>query len=88
MTIVFLNSFKKDIKKIKQAALKQKVKAIILSIEEAHSLHEVGSCRKLSGHKTAYRIRVGDYRMGLYIEGTTVVLVRFLNRKDIYKLFP
>lgn len=35
-----------------------------------------------------YRIRVGDYRLGLALEGDTVILVRFLHRKEIYRYFP
>ncbi|NPA92437.1 MAG: type II toxin-antitoxin system RelE/ParE family toxin, partial [Chloroflexi bacterium] len=35
-----------------------------------------------------YRIRLGDYRLGLEIEGDTVVFVRFLHRRDIYRYFP
>jgi mRNA interferase RelE/StbE len=35
-----------------------------------------------------YRIRLGDYRVGLKIENNTVCFVRFLHRKDIYRYFP
>jgi len=31
---------------------------------------------------------LGDYRLGLKIEGQLVTLVRILNRKDIYRYFP
>ena len=43
--------------------------------------------KKLKGRK-AWRIRVGDYRIGIVLAGQTATFVRFLNRKDIYKYFP
>ena len=44
--------------------------------------------RKLRGSDRYYRIRVGEYRVGLSVEGDTVTFVRFLHRKDVYRYFP
>lgn len=45
--------------------------------------------KKLSGGRGAYyRIRVGDYRLGLEVEGDVVVFVRCLHRRDMYRYFP
>jgi len=54
----------------------------------AAKLSELSSCKKLSGSKNAYRIRMGSYRIGFFYETGTAELVRVLNRKDIYKYFP
>lgn len=51
-------------------------------------LSELTSCKKLSGFKTAFRLRFGSYRIGFFYENETMELVRVLNRKDIYKYFP
>jgi len=40
------------------------------------------------GHPTAYRIRIQNYRVGIFQEGETVEFARILPRKDIYKYFP
>jgi len=61
---------------------------IIVEIETAGRISELSNCRKLKGFKTAYRIRMGQYRMGFYYEGKTIELVRILHRKEIYTLFP
>ena len=31
---------------------------------------------------------MGDYRLGITMEGDVAVLVRFLNRREIYRFFP
>ena len=43
---------------------------------------------KLKGGGNYFRLRVGDYRVGLSLEDDTLIFVRLLNRKDIYKYFP
>jgi mRNA interferase RelE/StbE len=43
---------------------------------------------RLRGEGDFYRIRVGDHRIGILLEGETVVFVRCLNRRDIYRYFP
>lgn len=46
------------------------------------------NAEKLSGSKDAYRIRLGNYRIGIYKEDNKVILSRVLNRKEIYRYFP
>ncbi len=88
MKVLFLNSFKKDLKKIKSASLKLKIKTVIINLENATDLNEIVNIKKLSGSNYAYRVRIGDYRMGFYFENRTVLIARFLKRSDIYKVFP
>jgi hypothetical protein len=38
--------------------------------------------------KNNYRIRIGDYRLGLIINGNKVELIRLLHRKEIDRFFP
>lgn len=49
-----------------------------------------GKTQKLSGYQTFYKIRVGDYRIGLFIDTQTniVEFQRALHRRDIYRKFP
>jgi mRNA interferase RelE/StbE len=88
MTVEFLKSFSKDLDKVSSATVKNQIKQIITSLEKAENLQEIPSTKKLKGHRNAYRIRIGDYRLGLFLENNTVLLARFLHRKDIYKIFP
>jgi mRNA interferase RelE/StbE len=64
------------------------VKVAIEIVEAADSLALLPNVKSLKGSKDYYRIRVGDYRIGLALDEDTVIFVRFLNRKDIYRYFP
>ena len=88
MKVIYLRSVVKDVKKIKDPKLKDKILSVIKEMKEASKLEELRSLKKLSGHPTAYRIRIGDYRLGFYFEDGTIMLARFLKRSDIFKVFP
>ena len=87
MQVDFLSSFSKDLDKIKSKKLKKSIISVIEKIEEANSLNEVANVKKLAGHQSAYRIRIGDYRLGFFAD-ETIQFARIKHRKDIYKLFP
>ncbi len=88
MNVEFRSSFARDLRKIKEQSVKQQVRDAIEAVEGADSLAEVPDLKKLSVGGRYYRIRIGDYRIGLALESETVVFVRCLPRKDIYKYFP
>ena len=67
MKTEFNRHFLKDIGKLPTAELKNEVVDIILAVEAAASFAEIRNVKKLKGFKTAYRIRVGDFRVGLLV---------------------
>ncbi len=88
MKVEFKSSFAKDLKKVKDKDLKARVKQVIELVEKAKGIQEINDAKKLEGGDRYYRIKIGDYRFGLTLEGDTVTFVRFLHRKDIYRYFP
>jgi mRNA-degrading endonuclease RelE of RelBE toxin-antitoxin system len=88
MNVRFERSFAKDLKAVQDRALQQRVKAMIEQIEHCEHLHELNQVKSIEGERDYYRIRIGDYRLGLFLDGDTVILVRFLHRKEIYRYFP
>ena len=88
MKILFEKKFLKDIEAVNEKHVKQQVEIIILEMEKARELGILKNLKKMKGYKTAYRIRIGSYRLGLFYENNTVICTRLLNRKDIYKYFP
>ena len=88
MKTVFLAHFLKDLDKIKEKGMMVRVAEIIQQIETADSLGGIRNLKKLKGQGIAYRIKVGSYRIGVFIEDDTVEFARIIHRKDIYKKFP
>jgi mRNA interferase RelE/StbE len=64
------------------------VEAAILEVEGAARLGDLAGVRKVSGSDGFFRLRIGDYRIGLAVEGEAVEFVRVLHRKEIYRHFP
>ena len=88
MKVIFLKEFSKDLDGISLKSVKLSLKRVIEKMEAADTLIKIPKKKKLQGHKTAYRTRIGDYRLGFFFEDEMIFLARFVNRKDIYKLFP
>ncbi|MGH8613062.1 MAG: type II toxin-antitoxin system RelE family toxin [Gammaproteobacteria bacterium] len=88
MKTTFRQSFARDLKKIKDRAMLERIKQAIGQVETAQALNDVKDLTKLSGGNNYYRIRVGDYRLGIVVEAETVEFVRCLNRREIYRYFP
>ena len=88
MEAIFLKSFSKDLSQIKDHQIKPLIKLTIEQIEQAQSPQNIDNLKKLTGFKNAYRIKIGHYRMGIFIENNQVIFARRVHRKDIYRLFP
>jgi mRNA interferase RelE/StbE len=86
--IEFRESFAKDLKGVKDKGLLKRAKETIEAIEKVDSLIGMSNLKKLKGGGNYFRLRIGDYRIGIALENDAVIFVRFLNRKDIYKYFP
>lgn len=88
MDVVYEASFARDLRRIREKRLRQRVKDVIGEVKAASDISQVGSLKKLQGWDTYYRIRLGDYRIGVEIVDEKVIFVRFLHRRDIYRKFP
>lgn len=82
-------SFGRDVDKIKEKKLLRKLRTFISTIENAKNIHQIPHIKKIEGYESFYRIKIGDYRLGIEaISDREVVFIRFLHRKDIYRYFP
>lgn len=88
MNIEVTRKFQKQLEAINDYQLKNKVLSVIEAVIGAEDLVGFHNLKKLSGFKGCYRIRVGDYRMGIFIENQKVIFAAFDHRSDIYKYFP
>ena len=89
MNVEYLPSFLKDLKTLKSTSVFETLSSIVFEkIPQCKDLGEISSLKKLKGFDSAYRIRVGDYRVGLFIVQETITFARVLHRKEIYRYFP
>ena len=88
MKVTFRQSFARDLKKVKTQAVLDRVRRAIEQVEATSTTQEFRDLKKMSGAGNFYRIRVGDYRLGVVVEGSQVEFVRCLLRRDLYRFFP
>jgi len=88
MRTAFRKSFTRDLKKIKDRNLLDRLRQVIEQVEASENLSSVPDLKKMAGTANFYRIRVGDYRIGIVVEGDCVEFVRCLPRRDLYRFFP
>jgi mRNA interferase RelE/StbE len=88
MQVEFLSKFSKDIDLINQKSVKSSLAKLIHLFELEENLNNIPHLKKLAGHKSAYRVRIGNYRVGFFYENNKAIFARVIHRKDIYKVFP
>ena len=81
-------AFARDFRKIKSRELALAISETIEQVSEASNIKEIANLKKLTGYRSAFRIKIGDYRIGVIIEKGIVNFVAFAHRKEIYKRFP
>ena len=87
MKTEFLKQFYKDLDKLSES-VKDDVANAIENVEAASKTTEIKNLKKMVGYKYAYRIKIRDYRIGVFIENGIVEFARVNHRKDIYNIFP
>lgn len=88
MKILFEESFAKDLKKIKDRKILNRLSLIIQEVKDATKIAKIRNLQKLKGYDSYFRIKVSNYRIGIDRIDNSIIFVRFLHRKDIYKYFP
>ena len=88
MKVDYRKPFKRDLKKIKDKSAKYRIKKALINIENAKSIIDIPNLRNILSEKGFFRIRAGEYRIGLKIENDLAIVLRVLPRKDFYKSFP
>ena len=88
MKTAFTNKFLQQISSGRFRDIHKKIEKVIIDVEKAGSLSQIKNLKKLKGQTKYFRIRSGDYRIGLYIENQVIEFTTIDHRKGIYKHFP
>lgn len=88
MQVHFSRKFQKQVESCNDKRITKRVLSIIEQVMSASDLIGFNGLKKLTGTKNSYRIRLGNYRIGIILEDNNVTFAAFDHRSDIYKYFP
>lgn len=88
MKVKYRKSFLKELSLI-PATQRTKIEQFVFkSLPAADSLQQLGVIEQMKGYPLCFKVRFGNYRIGLRMEDDAIVLEKALHRKDIYRHFP
>jgi len=69
---------------------KQGEKIAFMELLSSENPFNLGYIEQMTGYKDKYKIRIGNYRMGITIvkKKNLIICQRIAHRKDIYRIFP
>lgn len=74
MNTEYLPTFIKDLKNLKSTSVYDSIKKLVTQdILAYRSLTEIPNIKKIKGAKNAYRLRIGDYRVGFFLEEDKII---------------
>ena len=88
MDVIITKQFEKDTEKELSQKMRLRLADIIEELQKVSKPSEINNIKKLRGFKSAYRIKMGDYRICFILEDNLIKLSRIMNRKEIYRYFP
>jgi len=89
LEIVYTKTFLKDLAKVAPTKRRQQIEHFVFEdLQHLTSIETAGKIEKMTGFKNHYKVRFGDFRIGIVKKNNTIEVQRVLNRKEIYKFFP
>ena len=89
MNIEYLPTFIKDLKALRGTPVYKTIYQLAFEdIPNTDNSSGLSNLKKLKGSNTAYRVRVGNYRIGIFITNDKIQFSRVLHRREIYRYFP
>ncbi len=87
MNVQYRQTFLKDLKRLKNQPIYQAAYDLAFTtLPQVETLREVPGVKALKGKR--YRVRLGDYRVGLEVDGDDAQVMRVLHRREFYRYFP
>ncbi len=87
--IQYTRTFLKELSRLPKS-IRERVEQIAFGADIQADPFLKGKVQKLSGYQTYYKLRIGQYRVGLKIdpEKQSIEFQRVLHRREIYRKFP
>jgi mRNA interferase RelE/StbE len=69
--------------------IRSKIESFVFEeLVSTSSIYELGKVEKMKGYDGFYKVRIGNYRLGLVIENEIITVKTVMHRREIYKFFP
>ena len=88
MKVEYRKKFLKELSKIPKKERSKIETFVFEELPETNSIFELGRIEQMKNYPSYYKVRFGQYRIGLKMENDRAILERALHRKDIYRYFP
>jgi mRNA-degrading endonuclease RelE of RelBE toxin-antitoxin system len=89
LEVHYRQAFLKDLRKLnRQPVYNRLFEIAFTTLPEAKTLNDVTNVKTMTGYPNRYRIRVGEYRIGVEVQGDQVEVMRVLHRREFYRYFP
>jgi mRNA interferase RelE/StbE len=87
--VEYTKRFLKDLADLPED-VRARIEPIVFQELESENPFDLGYLQKMQGYDDKYKIRVGNYRIGITVDKETQTLIcqRVAHRKDIYRIFP
>jgi mRNA interferase RelE/StbE len=89
LEVQYRQVFLKDLKQLKSSTSYQRIYDLAFTtLEEINTLEEIPDIKAMRGYAGRYRIRIGNYRIGIEVNGDVIEVMRVLHRREFYRYFP
>jgi len=89
LEIYYRQAFLRDIKKLKKQPVYDEIfDFVFTTLPNIRTLRELSDIKAMKSYPNRYRIRIGDYRIGIETHGEIIEIVRVLHRREFYRYFP
>ena len=89
MDVQYRQSFLRDLKRLKGQPVYNRIYELAFTIlPAADTLRDVTNVKAMRGYSNRYRIRIGNYRVGIEVQDNNVDVMRVLHRREFYRYFP
>jgi mRNA interferase RelE/StbE len=88
MIVELFKAFHKDVANIDNVDVLIAIAEVVAYAKNIESIKEIPNLKKMKGYRTAFRIKIGDYRIGITADDETIIFHRVLHRREVYRYFP
>jgi mRNA interferase RelE/StbE len=87
--VEFTTRFLKELSKLPEHN-RQRAEKIVFEELLTDNPFSLGYIERMKGYTGKFKIRIGDYRIGLTIDNhkRTIICMRIAHRREIYHIFP